>query len=78
MLKNYEVKYHDWTTGFRESVEQTNNRVYHHPFACEAIDWLQVDLLASGASLFGHESADCERRSREKSYEIRRRTFLKV
>ena len=34
MLKNYEVKYHDWTTGFRESVEQTNNRVYHHPFAC--------------------------------------------
>ena len=29
------------------------------------LDLLQVDLLASGASLFGREAADRERRSRE-------------
>ena len=36
-------------------------------FAHEFIDLLQVDLLASGASLFGREAADRERRSRERS-----------
>ena len=31
------------------------------------LDLLQVDLLASGASLFGREAADRERRSRDRS-----------
>ena len=33
-----------------------------------AVDLLQVDLLASGANLFWPQAADCERRSRERSF----------
>ena len=48
----------------------TNPRIsqYSIPVASNiCLDLLQVDLLASGASLFGCEAADRERRSRERS-----------
>ena len=43
--------------------------LYFFEFKTLSLNLLQVDLLASGASLFGREAADRERRSHVKSDE---------